>query len=365
MFLITMDLAALLKPAGRAEVFPKYSFSEFNTIAKVSPGVACRACGRSQARGQRLQEDQLAKESGASLNTHPMLVASYFLKCVLGGATSKPMFGGAAAADSTAGAISTVKCTSSDTASTKSICRVTFDGFAPVESMPFARSISVKDICGDATVAGGFPSFAQTSRRNLLRGALWATSMCYGSGPISCASAYTVNQVKPDEKETYAEAQSASGPLRVLWIGSGTMKGVYRNLFLPDSEVIALDLLNPDTTDLSAAITYATEHGYQLRFEQGDATHLKYRDEAFDVVVSSMFLCQGSEQSRISTTGWQEVVVSEIRRVLKPGGRFGFYEHVEDIDKVIVEKVFGERSVIRVQAYPERTNVIAGVVRKI
>lgn len=41
-----------------------------------------------------------------------------------------------------------------------------------------------------------------------------------------------------------------------------------------------------------------------------------------------------------------------------------FFEHVADIDKVIVGKVFGERSVIRVQHYPEKFNVMAGVVRK-
>ena len=48
-----------------------------------------------------------------------------------------------------------------------------------------------------------------------------------------------------------------------------------------------------------------------------------------------MFLCQDFNP---------EVVVSEIRRVLKPNGRFGFYEHIEDINKVIVDKVFGERA---------------------
>ena len=88
------------------------------------------------------------------------------------------------------------------------------------------------------------------------------------------------------------------------------------------------------------------------------ATKLKFADETFDVVVCSLFLCQDFK-------GGPEVVVNEIRRVLKPGGRFGYYEHVEDIADVIVGKVFGERSVIRVQAKPERTNVVAGVVRKV
>ena len=196
----------------------------------------------------------------------------------------------------------------------------------------------------------------EASRRNLLRGALWAASVGHGSATISCASAYTVNDVKPDEKETYAVAQRARGPLRILWVGAGTMKGVFKNLFQAGNEVIAVDLVKPDAMDLNAATLYAAEHGYQLRFEQGDATNLTFADGSFDVVVCSMFLCQDFDPA---------VVVSEIRRVLKPGGRFGFYEHVEDIDTVIVGKVFGERSVIRVQAKPERLNIMAGVVKKV
>jgi SAM-dependent methyltransferase len=213
----------------------------------------------------------------------------------------------------------------------------------------------------------------EASRRNLLCGALlWASGIYYGSGS---ASAYTVEQVKPDEQETYAVAQNGKGHLRVLWVGSGVFdvgcqsvgpknarridcraaSGVFKNLFLPGNEVVAMDLLRPNANDLRAATSYAAEHGYRLRFEQGDATQLRFDDGAFDVVVCSMFLCQDFDP---------EVVVAEIRRVLKPGGRFGFYEHVEDIDSVIVGKVFGEGSVIRVQANPERSNVIAGVVRK-
>ena len=206
-------------------------------------------------------------------------------------------------------------------------------------------------------LVSGLQNFNQISRRNLLRGAVWASGVCYGSGTVSCASAWTVDQVKPDEKAIYGEAQSGSpGALRVLWVGAGTLNGVYSNLFHAGNEVIALDLVRPDAGDLSAATAYATEQGVRLRFEQGDATHLKFGDEKFDVVVCSMFLCQDFDPV---------VVVSEIRRVLKPGGRFGFYEHVEDIDQVVVGKVFGEKSVIRVQAKPERTNVMAGVVRKV
>ena len=227
--------------------------------------------------------------------------------------------------------------------------------WAPFDPLrPHTSATLLKRVLSGDTPEPGHHNFV--SRRNMIRGFLWATGMYHGSGAISCASAYTVDRVKPDEKDTYWQAQDSSHPLRILWVGSGNMNGVYNNLFQAGNEVTALDLLRPDNSDLSAATTYATEHGYQLRFEQGDATKLGFTDETFDVVVCSMFLCQDFDP---------QVVVSEIRRVLKPGGRFGFYEHVEDINKVIVDRVFGERSIVQVQAYPERTNVMAGVVKKV
>ena len=221
--------------------------------------------------------------------------------------------------------------------------------------------LDLDPLVSPTTAAGpmfGIVSASRPSRRRLLNGVL-AAGICHGSGPLS-ASAYMIDRVKADERVTFAEAQKGNGPLRVLWVGSGNLtKGTaVKNLFLAGNEVVALDLLRPDAIDLTTATTYASTHGYKLRFQQGDATTLPFPDGTFDAVVSSFFLCQ-------DFSGGPEVVVSEIRRVLKPGGRFGFYEHIENIDRLIVDQVFGERSVLRVQAYPERTNVIAGIVRKV
>ena len=216
---------------------------------------------------------------------------------------------------------------------------------------PGERSTTVLAKCSPSATLASLAS----SRRALLRGAALAAGMYYGGGTVR-ASAYTVERVKPDERDTYAVAQEGDGPLRVLWVGAGEMKGVFNNLFQAGNEVVAVDIRRPDTKDLRAATAYATEHGYQLRFERGDATRLKFADATFDVVVCSQFLCQDFDPA---------VVVTEIRRVLKDGGRFGFFEDVEDIDNVIVGKVFGERSVVRVQALPERLNIMAGVVRKV
>jgi SAM-dependent methyltransferase len=189
------------------------------------------------------------------------------------------------------------------------------------------------------------------SRRNLFRGFGFCASTA------TSAAAWTIDKVEPDETKIYTEAQKGRAPLRILWVGAGNMRGVFKDVvFKAGSEVIALDLLKPDAADLSAVTAFAADHGYQLRFEQGDATKLTFADETFDVVVCSQFLCQDFNP---------EVVVSELRRVLKPGGRFGFFEDKTDIDEVIVGKVFGERSVIRVQYDPEKYNIKGGVVRKV
>ena len=215
---------------------------------------------------------------------------------------------------------------------------------------------------GATDAAGSTWLFAEPalSRRNLVRGALWAAGS-QTLGLSSAASAYTINEVKPDERDLYHEAQNGkSGPKRILWIGSGNVtKGLIKDLFQAGNEVIALDLKRPKPRDYRAATTYATEHGFTFSFFQGDATRLKFDDESFDVVVSSQFLCQFDQ------IGGPKTVIEEIRRVLKPGGRFGFYEDEPEVDKVIVGKVFGESAVIRVDANPLKSNIIGGVVRKV
>jgi SAM-dependent methyltransferase len=230
----------------------------------------------------------------------------------------------------------------------------------------FGEEDVVADLRDVARVSG-------VSRRNLFRDAVvgisavgvWFVGGGYGSFSLPPkANAYTIDKVDPDENDTYTEAQNMPGNLRVLWVGSGALtprtgavrSGVYKNLFKSGNEVIAVDLLKPTASDLKAAKQYASEQGFSLKFQRGDATKLTFPDESFDVVVCSLFLCQDFDP---------EVVVNEIRRVLKPGGRFGFFEHIEDIDKVIIGKVFGDSSVIQVQAYPEMQNILAGVVKKV
>lgn len=236
--------------------------------------------------------------------------------------------------------------------------------------------IATDNTCPENITAA--PCSVVVSRRNMFRRSTLSVSsaiigVCFNNGIQAVNAAYTIDKVEPNENDIYTTAQncwnlpggSPHNTLRVLWIGPGNMKirtgvarnGVYKDLFKAGSDVTAFDLLTPTVTDLSDAQQYAVEQGYTLRFQQGDATklHTLFADNSFDVVVCSLFLCQDFDPVG---------VVQEIRRVLKPGGRFGFYEHIEDIDKVIVGKVFGESSIIKIEAYPEMVNILAGVVQK-
>lgn len=63
----------------------------------------------------------------------------------------------------------------------------------------------------------------------------------------------------------------------------------------------------------------AAAHGVQARLLEGRAESIPLDDGSVDAVVSTLVLCSVSDQ---------RVVLDEIRRVLRPGGRFVFVEHV-------------------------------------
>ena len=63
----------------------------------------------------------------------------------------------------------------------------------------------------------------------------------------------------------------------------------------------------------------ARRRGVRLDVRQVPAERTDLPDESADVVVSSLVLC---------TVGDVDQVLAEVRRVLRPGGRFVFVEHV-------------------------------------
>lgn len=108
-----------------------------------------------------------------------------------------------------------------------------------------------------------------------------------------------------------AEARGA-----VLEIGAGTglnlrhyPEGLEELVLVEPGEPMA------DRIDLSRV-----PNGVPTRVVRAPAEHLPFADESFDTVVSTLVLCTVSDPAR---------AVTEVARVLRPGGRLLFCEHVE------------------------------------
>lgn len=118
-------------------------------------------------------------------------------------------------------------------------------------------------------------------------------------------------------------ADAARGPLvrqaacapghRALEIGCGTGSLlVLLKRSEPGAEVVGLD---PDPAALAIAGRKAAKAGVAVRLDQGFADELPYADASFDRVLSSFMFHHLSRDVKAKT-------LREVRRVLKPGGRF-------------------------------------------
>jgi ubiquinone/menaquinone biosynthesis C-methylase UbiE len=67
----------------------------------------------------------------------------------------------------------------------------------------------------------------------------------------------------------------------------------------------------------------ASQHGPDIRVLRAPAEDLPFDDHSFDVAVSTLVLCGVDDQPR---------ALRELRRVLRPGGRLLFIEHVRSDD---------------------------------
>jgi len=141
------------------------------------------------------------------------------------------------------------------------------------------------------------------------------------SNLVSSQKEWPPQSFKKAVQEIYREAQLDIIPLRILEIGAGKrIRSVFENRFRAGSEVVALDIRMPEEEVLREAEDYAKNHDYSFRFVQGDAMNLgNFEDGSFDAVGCSLTLCEVPSVAE---------VVSEVKRVLRPGGRFAFVEHV-------------------------------------
>jgi ubiquinone/menaquinone biosynthesis C-methylase UbiE len=111
---------------------------------------------------------------------------------------------------------------------------------------------------------------------------------------------------------------------RVLEIGVGT--GLSLPHYPPGVELVAVE---PSEPMLRRARRRAAELGRNVTFVEAPAEELPFEDGSFDTVVSLAVLCSVDDQAS---------VLSEIRRVLRPGGRFIFLEHVRSDDPQLARR---------------------------
>jgi ubiquinone/menaquinone biosynthesis C-methylase UbiE len=106
----------------------------------------------------------------------------------------------------------------------------------------------------------------------------------------------------------------------ILDLGCGTATlAVALATTLPDVVVIGLDA---DARALALAQGKARRAGADVHFEQAYSSHMPFADARFDRVVSSLFFHHLSTRDKNAT-------LSEVKRVLKPGGEL----HIADWGK--------------------------------
>jgi ubiquinone/menaquinone biosynthesis C-methylase UbiE len=110
---------------------------------------------------------------------------------------------------------------------------------------------------------------------------------------------------------------SASGDVLEIGGGTGANLGYY------GAGVESLTVTEPEPPMLKRLERNAREENSQATILRAPAEDLPFEDSSFDTVVSTLVLCGVDDQPRVAR---------ELRRVLRPGGRLIFIEHVRSDD---------------------------------
>ena len=112
--------------------------------------------------------------------------------------------------------------------------------------------------------------------------------------------------------------EGISGEVLDLGAGTGAMFPYFAEA-IADNSSISLTAIEPDPHMLRRAVERAAELGIDIEMKRTGAEALPFDDNSFDVVVASLVFC---------TIPDFDTAISEVARVLKPGGEFRFLEHV-------------------------------------
>lgn len=117
----------------------------------------------------------------------------------------------------------------------------------------------------------------------------------------------------------HREALISQASGRVLEIGGGTGA----NLGYYGNDVATLTLTEPEAPMVRRLQRRVRESSSPASVLQAPAEDLPFEDDRFDFAVSTLVLCTVEDQER---------ALRELRRVLRPGGRLLFIEHVRSDD---------------------------------
>lgn len=111
----------------------------------------------------------------------------------------------------------------------------------------------------------------------------------------------------------------------VLEIGGGTGS----NLTYYGPAVTSLTMSEPEEPMLKRLEKKVHAQGSPAKVVRAPAEDLPFEDDSFDTVVSTLVLCGVADQRQ---------ALREVRRVLRPGGRLLFIEHVRSDDPKLAKK---------------------------
>jgi SAM-dependent methyltransferase len=124
-------------------------------------------------------------------------------------------------------------------------------------------------------------------------------------------------------------------PQQVVEIGPGT--GANLRYLAPGSRLVAIE---PNPFMHRGLQSRAARRGIEIEIRSVTGGAINLDDQSADAVISSLLLCAVADP---------EQVVSEIRRILRPGGLYAFVEHVVAPEGTYLRRV--QRSVRRPWAW--------------
>lgn len=113
----------------------------------------------------------------------------------------------------------------------------------------------------------------------------------------------------------------ASGDVFELGCGGGI-----NQLLLDPARVSSYAGIDPSAKGLEYARESATKMGWNADLRHGFGEDIPFPDESFDTIVCTLTLCTVSDHAR---------TLSEMRRVLRPGGTYLFAEHGRSPDDAV------------------------------